>query len=387
MTRAWLVFLKELRDALRDRRTLRAVLLSALLPGPLMLVLLSVLISDVERQAESRELVVVGLAHAPTLDNYLQRQTWIARDAPADFEDALRRKRLGDAVLVLPPDFEQRLAAGELPRLRLVYDSANPRAATSQRRVQELLAGFARERSTLALVSRGVAPALLQPLTVDTEDLADPAARAANFTGMLPFMVMMAVVSGALAAALDSTAGERERGSLEPLLMNPTPGWQLVLGKWAAVALLGMFIAVLSCGSLLPGQWLLRNEQLAAMFRFGPAEAGAFLALLLPLAGLLAAALMALGIHGRSVKEAQAGSSLVVLAVSLLPIIPMLSTRGEQPWQLWLPVVAQSTLMGRVLRGEAIEALEVLLPALMCAALTVVALALVVRQMGRVVAR
>ncbi|MBN8488147.1 MAG: ABC transporter permease subunit, partial [Burkholderiales bacterium] len=255
------------------------------------------------------------------------------------------------------------------------------------RRVQELLSGFARERSTLALVSRGVAPALLQPLAVDTEDLADPAARAASFTGMLPFMVMMAVVSGALGAALDSTAGERERGSLEPLLMNPTPGWPLVAGKWAAVALLGMFIAVLACGSLLPGQWLLRNEQLAAMFRFGPAEAAAFLALLLPLAGLLAAVLMLLGIHGRSVKEAQAGASLVVLAVSLMPLIPLLSTRGEQAWQLWLPVMAQSTLMGRVLRGEAMGLVDVLLPALMCALLTVLALAGVGRQMGRVVAR
>ncbi|MBQ0933173.1 ABC transporter permease [Ideonella alba] len=387
MTRAWLVFLKELRDALRDRRTLRAVLLSALLPGPLMLVLLSVLVSDVERQAESRELVVVGLAHAPTLDNYLRRQTWTTRDAPADYEDALRRKRLGDAVLVLPADFEQRLASGEQPRLRLIFDSANPRASASQRRVQELLAGFARERGTLALVSRGVAPGLLQPLAVDAEDLADPAARASNFTSMLPFLVMMAMVSGALAAALDSTAGERERGSLEPLLMNPTPGWSLVAGKWAAVALLGMFIAVLACGSLMPGQWLLRNEQLSAMFRFGPPEVAAFLALLLPLAGLLAAVLMVLGIHGRSVKEAQAGASLVVLAVSFLPLVPMLSTRGEQPWQLWLPVVAQSTLMSRVLRGEAMAWHEVAGPALACALLTVLALALVVRQMGRVVAR
>ena len=116
----------------------------------------------------------------------------------------------------------------------------------------------------------------------------DPAARAASLTGMLPFVILMAVVSGALAAALDTTAGERERGSLEPLLMNPVSYPALVAGKWAAVALLGMAIAVLCCGSFLPGQWLLRSDQLAALFRFGPVEALAFLGLLLPLAGLLA---------------------------------------------------------------------------------------------------
>jgi len=164
------------------------------------------------------------------------------------------------------------------------------------------------------------------------------------------------------------------------------------LTAWLArlgVAMGGDHPLALRLPFLLLGAWMpwLVVRMTAREFDVEAGWRAGLLALLLPLAGLLAAALMALGIHGRSVKEAQAGSSLVVLAVSLLPIIPMLSTRGEQPWQLWLPVVAQSTLMGRVLRGEAIEALEVLLPALMCAALTVVALALVVRQMGRVVAR
>lgn len=387
MRHAWWVFLKELRDALRDRRTLRAVLLSAVLPGPLMLGLISMQVDDMERHVESRELVVQGIDHAPSLRNFAERQGWTLRDAPADFQAALRANRQGEPVLQVPEGFEAAMARGEMPRLTLVGDSANSRASQSQRRVQDLVQGWLRERATLELVLRGVSPAVLQPATLDTQDLADPAARGATLMSMLPFMVLMAVVSGALGAALDSTAGERERGSLEPLLMNPASRGALVAGKWAAVALVGMAIAVLSCLSFLPGQWLLRSDQLAAMFRFGWQEAGAFVLLLLPLAGLLAAAMMAIAIRCRSVKEAQASATFLVLAVSLLPVVSMLNQTGEKPWQLWLPVVAQSTLMTRVLKAEAITAWDIALPALVCAGLTAAVLTWVARQLGRVVAR
>jgi sodium transport system permease protein len=154
---------------------------------------------------------------------------------------------------------------------------------------------------------------------------------------MVPFFVLMAVFYGALNAALDSTAGERERGSLEPLLMNPSSRMALVLGKWGAVASVGMLIAVLSCLSFLPGQWLLKSEALAAMFRFGIGEALAFIALLLPLAGALAALLMAIAIRCKSFKEAQANATVVVLAVSMLPLVSLMNQEGTAPWHLWVP--------------------------------------------------
>jgi sodium transport system permease protein len=119
----------------------------------------------------------------------------------------------------------------------------------------------------------------------------------------------MAVLYGALNAALDTTAGERERGSLEPLLMNPAPRAALVLGKWGAVASVGMAIAVLSCLSFLPGQWLLRSEALAAMFRFGIGEALAFIALLIPWPAPWQR-VMAVAIRCKTFKEAQANATV-----------------------------------------------------------------------------
>jgi sodium transport system permease protein len=198
---------------------------------------------------------------------------------------------------------------------------------------------------------------------------------------MVPFFVLMAVLYGALNAALDTTAGERERGSLEPLLMNPASRLSLVLGKWGAVAAVGMLIALLSCFSFLPAQGLLRSETLAAMFQFGLREAGLFLALLAPLAAALAALMMAIAIRCKTFKEAQANNTVVVLAVSLLPLITVFDQGGEAPWHLAVPGLGQVTLMNRVLKGEAVGVLDVALPLAVCALIAAAGLAYVARQL------
>jgi sodium transport system permease protein len=182
-------------------------------------------------------------------------------------------------------------------------------------------------------------------------------------------------------AALDTTAGERERGSLEPLLMNPAERSALVAGKWAAVAAVAMLIAILSCLSFLPGQWLIRSEALAAMFRFGTGEALRFVGLLLPLAAALSALLMAVAIRCKTFKEAQANATIVILGVSLLPLVLMFGQEGEKPWHLWVPALAQSTLMGRVLKGEAVPLADAAMAAAVAAAVTVVALGYVARKL------
>lgn len=378
---AWTVLRKELCDALRDRRTLLTIVLSSVAVGPLVLVLLSTLVAGMEERADSREVLVAGIEHAPTLRNYLERQTYRVSAAPEQFEQQLQSKRLGEPVLVIPAGFEADLVRGEAPRVELVLSSANPRAQAGASRLSRLLQGFAQEQAMLRLAWRGVAPSALQAIEVDERDLASPAARAAQWATLVPFFMLMAVLYGALHAALDTTAGERERGSLEPLLLNPVPPLALVLGKWAAVAAVAMLIALLSCASFLPGQWLLRSETLAAMFRFGIGEGAMFLVLLLPLAGALSALLMAIAIRCRSVKEAQANATALVLAVSLLPLLTLFNQEGEAPWHLGVPALAQITLMGRVLKGEPISPWELAVPLAVSVLLVALCLALVARSL------
>ncbi len=194
---AWTVLRKELRDALRDRRTLLAIVLSSVAMGPLVLVLLSSLVAGLEERAESRDIFVAGIDHAPSLRNYLQRQTYRIREAPEHYEKQLQDRRLGEAVLVVPEGFEAGLAGGDPPRLELVMSSANPRAQAAASRLARLLQGFAQEQAMLRLAWRGVAPPSLQAIEVDERDLASPAARAAQWATLVPFFVLMAVLYGA----------------------------------------------------------------------------------------------------------------------------------------------------------------------------------------------
>lgn len=381
------VYRKEIVDALRDRRTLIVVLLSSVLLGPLVMVALSGLVATLETQAEQREIYLDAPQAAPTLVNFLQRQTLIVRQAPADFEQELRESRFNEPVIVVPRDFESALARGDAPAIEVVSHSANRRSEAGAGRVMRLLQAFSQERGMLALALRGVAGELLAPVRVEERDLASTATRGAQVTGMLPFFVLMAVLYGALNAALDSTAGERERGSLEPLLMNPAEPGAIVAGKWAAVASVGMLIAVLSSLSFIPAQWLLRSDTLAALFQYGLTEAAWFLVVLLPFAAALSAVLMAVAIRCRSVKEAQASTGVVVLLVSLMPLFGVFNLGGEARWHLWLPGLSQNLLMTRVLKGEGMGAEQVLVPLGVCVALTGVALVFVARRLREAAVR
>jgi sodium transport system permease protein len=360
------IYRKEIVDALRDRRTLLTVLASSVLMGPLVLLAISGLVASLEANAEQREVVVAGIDRAPTLVNFLARQTYTVKPAPADYETLLRKAKLADAVVVVPADFEAALVRGDAPTVEVVSDSANQRSQASAGRVFRLLEGFGRERATLTLALRGVSPDALEPLRFAERDLASTQTRATQITGMLPFFVLMAVLTGALNAALDTTAGERERGSLEPLLMNPAERWVLVLGKWGAVASVGMLIAVLACFSFLPGQWLLRSDTLAAMFQYGPREMLLFLVVLLPFAAAVSALLMAVAIRCKTFKEAQASTTVLMLAASLLPLINVFSLGEEAPWYLWVPALAQNVLMTHVLKGEAFRVDQLAVPLAVC---------------------
>jgi len=387
MTHAWIVFAKELADALRDRRTLLRILVPALLMGPLLLAALSGLIASLEERADRRELMAVGLDTAPTLKNFIERQTYVIKPAPADYEAQLRATKLLEPVLVVPKDFEAQLQAGEAPTVEIVSDSANQRAAAGIGPIQRVLWGFNQERASLNMAMRGVSIELLQPVDIQERDLASVQARATRLTSILPMFIIMAVLYGALTAALDSTAGERERGSLEPLLMNPAPPGAIVVGKWGAVALLGMAVAALCSLSFVPAQWLLKSDSLQAMFQFGIEEALAFWLLQIPLAAGLSAMLMALAIRSKTFKEAQASSTLIVTAVSLMPMVTLLNPGGDSPWYLWVPGLAQNTLMLVVLKGEALRWEQVLPSVVVGFALAAVALWYVARSMREAVAR
>lgn len=386
----WVVLAKELVDALRDRRTLLVVLLSSVALGPLALLGLSRLVDQVESDLARDEVQLAGAAHAPGLVNYLQRQGLTVQAAPPDAAAVLQAGRAQQPLLQVPENFEADMVQGLGPRLVLVTHSGQRRVDMAARGLRRHVQGYLQEQATLRLALRGVPPGVLQVARLDEQDEAAPQQRGAQFSRMLPFFVLMAVLYGALAAALDATAGERERGSLEPLMLTATPPSALVLGKWAAVSLLGLLVALLTCLGFLLGQQGLGQGLLASLLRFGPAEAVVFLGLLAPLAGLASAVLMLVAIRCRSLKEAQASSAVVLLVASLLPMATLFgdgSSLADAPWQRMVPVLAQTSLMQQVLTGAGLATLDWAVPLAVALLGTAAALWALVRHLRTAVWR
>lgn len=382
MNAAIQVFRKEIIDALRDRKTLLIIALSSLLSVPAMLLVFSKVISDYETRDEQRVILVSGIEAAPQLRNSLERQTYTLREAPADYAQQLREGRLSNPVLAIPADFSTKLAQGEAPVVEIVFDHNNRDARLGVGKLHKLVDGYVSEQAFLLQALRGVAPAGLQTVIVDERDLASiKTGGDFQFTAMLPFLIIIAALSGSIAAAIDTTAGERERGSLESLLMNPVARASLVLGKWGAVACTGMLPVIGSVISCLAARWLIQNETLQSLFQFGILEGILFLFLLVPFAAELAALLMALAVRCKTLKEAQASCSVVIIALSLMPIATVFSPTGDPKWTLWVPGLGQQTLMNHVLKGESLTTVDVLIPVLVSLTLTAVCLIYVARYL------
>ena len=344
---------KELLDTLRDRRTLLVTLLPALVAGPLVLMLMFTVIASQLTKVQELKLPTVGRAHAPALVAFLERQQVTLTAAPDDYEARVRSGEL-DVVLVIDDRFEADVAEGKAGTVRLVYDRSRDRAQASIREAESLLRAYNRQWGSQRLLLRGVAPTVGNPLNVDAIDLATPQQSGAFLLFFLAYYGLFAAVMGGMAMALDVTAGERERQSLEPLLMTPAKASELTLGKWLAVVAFNAAIVIVT----LSGYYLtLRFAPLPAVgipFLFSARELGWFLVVLLPLIAMLPTVMLFMGARSRTFKEAQASVSLVIFLVSIIPVVQLVQQKKDPDWLVWIPVSGQFSLLGQVLRGESV---------------------------------
>jgi sodium transport system permease protein len=179
--------------------------------------------------------------------------------------------------------------------------------------------------------------------------------------------------------AIDSTAGERERGSLEPLLANPVPVREIVLGKWLAAWVFASGVAALTLTGFVIAASLYAQKKLAALLAFGTPEFALFLLLVVPFAAMTAAVQMLICTYGRSYREAQTYVSYLATVVSFVPVIVLFSGLKDAAWQLAVPVLAQQVVLSRVVRGDLLAPIDWLLPGAVALVLAALCIALVAR--------
>ncbi|MDH5263265.1 MAG: ABC transporter permease subunit [Betaproteobacteria bacterium] len=372
------VLVKELRDALRDRRTALMVLVASLVTGPLTLVLVAQFVSGLEERAATLKVRMVGADHAPALVNFLQRADVEIEKAPEDYAARVKDGSL-EAVIVVPGDFHERWLAHEDARVELVYDDSRTESAPAIRQSERLLDAFNHETATLRLMARGVSPSLNESVKIDRVNAATPRQKGAVLLFLVPMFAILAPLLGGMTVAIDSTAGERERGSLEPLLANPVSTLAFATGKWLAAWASATAVAVVTLAGFAAASALYAERKLPALLQFGAPEFARFVAIVVPLAALTSAAQMLISTYGRSYREAQTYVSYLATVVSFVPLAVMFSGAREAAWQAAVPALGQLMALQRVLRGDGLSTVDALVPAAVALALALAAVAAVSR--------
>ncbi|MDH3418536.1 MAG: ABC transporter permease subunit [Gammaproteobacteria bacterium] len=348
---------KEVLENGRDRRTVFSTLFFGPLFAPaLFAVLINVMLSQaLSSMDEVMELPIIGAEHAPNLVGFLRRYGLEpADDGPASLEDARAAVARGqhDIALAVAPDYAQAFRNGDDARVTLIVDRSETGATAASQRVRTVLDAYANQIGMLRLQARGLNPAVLRAVTIDELDVSTAAARSVLLLGMLTYFLLLATLAGGFYLAIDATAGERERGSLEPLLTVPVGRSSLLLGKMAATICYMLLSLALTLFGFMIALKFVPLESLGMRANFDAAVALQTFLLLAPFTPLGAALMTLVASFTRSYKEAQTYLTLVLL-IPTLPLLLASLLNVEPDFRLmWIPSLSQHLLVTALLKAE-----------------------------------
>lgn len=359
----WTIYLKELLELTRDRKTLIFTILIPIFAMPLIFGGFAYVSSNMFKNARSAELryALFGQQHAPALAARFGQQTNL-RLVPLTDEGQIRQAIADERIkfaVVIPPQFDAALQQQRQASITLHYNSASTVDVTQQR-VREVIDGYNTSLRQEALSALKLNPEqlafALAPVLLEKKSTADQREQmGAIIGGMLPYLLLMVCLTAAMYPAIDMGAGEKERGTLETLLLAPVPRGAIVLAKFLVLFTVGMTSAVLMVGSmaaLLLGFGNSLEGNLAVMVRSITLTDLAMITLMLvPTAAIFASLLLSISIYAKSYKEA-AGMITPLMLLTILPIVVAMLPGVELNW-LWamVPLTNVSLAMKELVKG------------------------------------
>jgi sodium transport system permease protein len=359
-----IVFMKEFRETLRDKRSLWLLAVATLMYPVLLGYFLNQQIDRATQpEREGIALTVIGADKAPTLMAQLKQKNVTVTALPPTSDDAIEtllRGRKTVAVLRLSDSFTVDYAAMRPARIELWYNSASDTDAR-RRDIDEIVQNYSANIAGARLLAHGVSPATMAPIKLQRYDTGSNAARSAGVIGsILGFLFFPAFIC-CLSAAVDSTAGERERRSLEVLMSQPAHAWELIVGKWlaaGALSVIGLTITLVFAHAIL--SWL-PLEEIGMSWRVTSGDLALVWLASVPLSLFAAALQIAIAMNAKSFKEAQSTLSFI----TFVPMIPgvavsMLELKTAM-WMYVVPMLSNQTLLREIAKGEAIGSMPFVL--------------------------
>jgi sodium transport system permease protein len=347
---------KEITDLVRDRRTLAIALLMGPLLAPALMLGIGKLASNrISEQTEKPlHVPVVGASNAPNLVAWLQGQNIVVEPAPADPDEAIRSQK-EDVILRIDGKFGEQWRGSMPAVVEVLHDSSRQDAQIPVERLQGLLENYGQGVGALRLVARGISPTTAQPLRISDRDLATPEARRGAALAILPYMLLIFSFLGGSYLVIDSTAGERERNSLEPLLATPARRGTIMSGKILAACAMGVFSLLLT---LVAFKLSFQLQSFSLKIDISTWTIARILLVLLPMVLFGTCLLTLIAAGAKSVKEAQSYMSVLMLLPMLPTIILMVNPVKNQLWMLTVPFLAQNQMILKLVRSEAVSLTE-----------------------------
>lgn len=360
MGRISIIFKKEVKDNLRDRRTLAGALAYPLL-GPVLLALVYVLLGHTSSTQTDKllPLPVLGAENAPALVEFLRQNGAEILPPPANPEAAVQAGDY-DVILVIPSNYGKEFSAGHSAAVQLILDDSRAPSQPTIRRAQTLLLAYSKQIGSLRLLARGIHPSVTAPVAIEIVDIATPQSQAASFLSMMPYFLVFSLFIGGMYLAIDTTVGERERGSLEPLLINPAARSELVLGKLAAT----LVFTVVAIVETLAGFYLMLNhiptESMGIKISFSFDTLWILFLICVPIMLLASSLQMIVATNSRGFRDALNTLSLMMMIPALPGLFLMFAPVKEKLWMMLIPIFGQQLLINHALRGEVLNWIHVL---------------------------
>ncbi len=378
------IMFKEIVDNLRDRQTV----FYALLFGPVLLPLLigGSLVASFKQLSIDFDAVttlsVVNADKAPTLMEFLYSNNI---DAVAASDGVEKRVRAGEipVALEITDEFSQGLRSGTPAPLTLHVNNADKDSTKAARRITAVLNVYEQTLNNLRLQHRGIDPSVFDSINIVQNDVSAEGQNGQLLASILPFLFIMSMVMGGFYLAIDTTAGERERQSLEPLLSLPLSRTAVVMGKYAATVAFVLLSSVLTALSIYTLFKFFPLDIMGGQVRFdGPSVTRAFL-LVSPLIPFISAMLISVSAVTRSTKQAQTYLGLLmVIPMAPFFLLQFFSIRATI-FSMSLPMLSQYQLLESAVLGDAIPGVYIVLSVLGTLGATAILLLLAARLYQR----
>ena len=347
------LYRKEFIDAIRDKRSVFAALLGALFTP---IFFAGMMIFTLEQASSVDELYIEinNQEQAPQLVDMFKQAKILHADTPEkgkmfdlDGEEVEHSK----ISLTFADDFAEKLSKGEVADITIVSDYSRKDSREKMSRVKKVINGYQRSVVGVRLIARGVAPNVLQAINVTENDTSSPSSKSAMILGMLGVMILVTIFVSSTNVAIDCSAGERERNSLELLLMQPVKTFDVVVAKAlnaSSFSALGGTLTIALTALVIP---FIPLHKLGAAFNFDLTFALTIWAIAMPLAFFAAAFQLATAFHAKSFKEAQSYIQYTIMVPIILPMA-LEMTNYKHPILSYLPIFAQQQAISQLFRGE-----------------------------------